>query len=81
MTSNQQVVSQVATVYIVLLFLGSRNQVGRTVWVLLNLRDTLRALKDVYPNGRRVGVVTRRRRLRAALAGWIVLVRRQLHSR
>lgn len=43
--------------------------------VLLNLRDTLRALKEVYPNGRRVGVVTRRRRIRQALAGWIVLVR------
>ncbi|BEJ16986.1 hypothetical protein CspHIS471_0603870 [Cutaneotrichosporon sp. HIS471] len=74
MTSNKQIVSQVAIAYGVLLFLGSRNQIGRTVWVLLNLRDTLRALKDMYPNGRRIGVVTRRRRLRAALAGWIVLV-------
>ncbi|BEI86149.1 hypothetical protein CcaverHIS002_0604360 [Cutaneotrichosporon cavernicola] len=74
MTSNKQIVSQVAIAYCVLLFLGSRNQIGRTVWVLLNLHDTLRALKDMYPNGRRIGVVTRRRRLRAALAGWIVLV-------
>ncbi|CAK9784476.1 hypothetical protein CC85DRAFT_301588 [Cutaneotrichosporon oleaginosum] len=74
MTSSKQVISRVAGAYALLLFLGSRNQIGRTLWILLNLRDTLCALKEVYPNGRRIGVVTRRRRLRAALAGWIVLV-------
>jgi hypothetical protein len=32
MTSNKQVVQQVAIVYGLLVFLGSRNQIGRTLW-------------------------------------------------
>lgn len=36
MSSSKQVVSRVAVAYALLLFLGSRNQIGRTIWYAAN---------------------------------------------
>ncbi|WVQ76894.1 hypothetical protein IAR50_006568 [Cryptococcus sp. DSM 104548] len=46
----------------------------RTAWLALNLLDTLRALRTVRTNGRRIGIQTRKKAMREALACWIVYI-------
>lgn len=48
---------------------------------LVNLLDTLRSLKEVRTNGRRVGVTTRRKLIKQCLVGWIVFVSVVAHAR
>ncbi|EIW73420.1 hypothetical protein TREMEDRAFT_59584 [Tremella mesenterica DSM 1558] len=55
-------------------FLALKGQASKIIWILLNLLDTLRALRQTRPNGRRIGVVTRRKAMRETLTGWIVFV-------
>ncbi|KAL1408923.1 hypothetical protein Q8F55_005737 [Vanrija albida] len=51
-----------------------KGNVVQTLWLSLNLLDTLRALRIVRQNGRRIGVTTRRRLMRQCLTSWIVFV-------
>ncbi|ODN75536.1 hypothetical protein L202_06661 [Cryptococcus amylolentus CBS 6039] len=49
-------------------------KVLRTAWLALNLLDTLRALRTVRSNGRRIGIQTRKKVMREALACWIIYI-------
>ncbi|WVF66357.1 hypothetical protein IAT40_001097 [Kwoniella sp. CBS 6097] len=54
--------------------LSARGVATQTVWLALNVLDTLRALRAVRPNGRRIGVNTRKKATRDTLACWIIYV-------
>ncbi|OWZ45882.1 hypothetical protein C351_02121 [Cryptococcus neoformans c8] len=56
----------------ILIQLSVQRKVLRTVWLLLNVIDTFRALRLVRANGRRIGVNTRRKSMRDALVCWII---------
>ncbi|KIR62594.1 hypothetical protein I314_03540 [Cryptococcus bacillisporus CA1873] len=56
----------------ILVQLSVQRKVLRTVWLLLNVIDTFRALRLVRANGRRIGVNTRRKSMRDALVCWII---------
>ncbi|GFZ44813.1 hypothetical protein JCM24511_02539 [Saitozyma sp. JCM 24511] len=58
----------------VVLYLLYHGSLTRTIWLGLNILDTLRALRLTRPNGRAVGQVTRRKAMRQALILWIVYV-------
>ncbi|ODN81306.1 hypothetical protein L198_07792 [Cryptococcus wingfieldii CBS 7118] len=58
----------------VLGLLAWEGKVLRTAWLALNLLDTLRALRTVRSNGRRIGIQTRKKVMREALACWIIYI-------
>ncbi|WWC85516.1 uncharacterized protein L201_000380 [Kwoniella dendrophila CBS 6074] len=55
-------------------YLSSRGSVTQTIWLSLNILETLRALRVVRPNGRRIGMNTRRKAMRESLICWSVYV-------
>ncbi|WWC67131.1 uncharacterized protein I206_101038 [Kwoniella pini CBS 10737] len=55
-------------------YLQSRGSTINTIWLLLNGLDTLRALRSVRSNGRRVGLKTRKKAMRDSLLCWIIYV-------
>ncbi|OCF44286.1 hypothetical protein I317_01904 [Kwoniella heveanensis CBS 569] len=54
--------------------LSARGVATQLVWLALNVLDTLRALRAIRPNGRRIGVNARKKMMRDTLTCWIVYV-------
>ncbi|WVQ93974.1 hypothetical protein IAU59_001052 [Kwoniella sp. CBS 9459] len=59
-------------------YLFARGVANQTVWLALNVIDTLRALRAVRSNGRRIGVNTRKNAMRSTLACWVIYVAGQM---
>ncbi|WVR03254.1 hypothetical protein IAU60_000245 [Kwoniella sp. DSM 27419] len=58
----------------ILYHLSSQGTAMQTIWLMLNLLDTFRALRKVRANGRRIGIITRRRAMRDTLVCWVIFV-------
>ncbi|WRT63395.1 uncharacterized protein IL334_000300 [Kwoniella shivajii] len=55
-------------------YLSSRGSTIQSIWLLLNVLDTFRALRGIRPNGRRIGINTRKRAMREGLICWVIYV-------
>ncbi|WVQ85155.1 hypothetical protein IAT38_007320 [Cryptococcus sp. DSM 104549] len=58
----------------ILLYLAWQHTATRSIWLAVNVLDTYRALRAVRPNGRRMGVQTRRKAMRSSLVCWVIYV-------
>ncbi|WWC57791.1 uncharacterized protein I303_100326 [Kwoniella dejecticola CBS 10117] len=61
-------------------YLLSRGATTQTVWLLMNILDTFRALRHIRPNGRRIGINTRKKAMRDSLLCWSIFVAAQTIS-
>ncbi|WWC97299.1 hypothetical protein V866_004178 [Kwoniella sp. B9012] len=55
-------------------YLSSKGSTTQTIWLSLNVLDTLRALRSIRPNGRRIGINTRKKAMRESLICWTIYV-------
>ncbi|KAK6904965.1 hypothetical protein L486_02565 [Kwoniella mangroviensis CBS 10435] len=55
-------------------YLSSKGSTIQTIWLALNVLDTLRALRHTRPNGRRIGINTRKKAMRESLICWTIYV-------
>ncbi|WVW81480.1 hypothetical protein I302_103474 [Kwoniella bestiolae CBS 10118] len=55
-------------------YLSSRGSTTRVIWLMLNVLDTFRAFRLIRPNGRRIGVNTRKKAMKESLICWVIYV-------
>ncbi|KAK4683640.1 hypothetical protein P7C73_g6596, partial [Tremellales sp. Uapishka_1] len=63
-----------ASIFLAWYYLTSRSSSVKLIWLGLNVLDTLRALRTVRVNGRRIGIATRRKVMKESLICWVVYV-------